>query len=114
MRSTRANSPIVTRWAGRAACLAVLLPVWLSVHSAAASDPPKPGQEPTAEAKPKSAQKSLDDALLEDLDNELLEGLGDLKDRPTPSEPDGPADCRCSRTGCKSRARRRLGRTRRR
>ncbi len=89
MRSTRLNSPIMMRWAGRVACLAVLLPAWLSGQSAAAQDPSKPGQGPQAEAKPQSAQKSLDDALWEDLDNELFEGLGDLKDRPAASEPDG-------------------------
>jgi len=89
MRSARAKSPIVTRWTGPVACLTLLLPVWLSGNSAAAQDHAKPGQGPPAEAKSESGQKSLDDGLLEDLDNELLEGVGNLKDRPAASKPDG-------------------------
>jgi hypothetical protein len=89
MPGTPKKSPIVTRWAGRVACLAVLLALGLSAHSAVAQDRAKPGQERQAQAKSESPKKSLDNALLEDLDNELLEGLDALKDRPPADKPDG-------------------------
>jgi hypothetical protein len=41
----------------------------------------EPKSDPPAAAE-KSAGRSVDDALLDDLDNELLEGLGDLKKKP--------------------------------
>jgi hypothetical protein len=49
--------------------------------------------EGQAKSQPKSAAgkvdsgKSVDDALLDDLNNELLDGLGDLKDRPGKNKP---------------------------
>jgi hypothetical protein len=50
-----------------------------------AQQPTSDEQTPAAE---KSNRKPLDDALLDDLDNELLEGLGDLKKRPDKKPPD--------------------------
>ena len=51
---------------------------------------------PTAKpSENRSDGKSLDDALLEDLDNELLEGAGDLKNRPAEkNSSQRPADSR--------------------
>ena len=43
-----------------------------------------PRPQSTKKPKPKADDPSLDDALLKDLDNELLEGVGDPKARPKP------------------------------
>ncbi len=54
--------------------------------------------EPKAPKQPQSS--SLDDALLDDLDNELLEGVGNLKDRPAPDKPGAArSDGKPSETG---------------
>jgi hypothetical protein len=58
----------------------------LAFHMAQAAADPPAGDSPK-----KPAQPPLDDALLQDLDNELLEGAGDLKKRPAvKSEKVGP------------------------
>ncbi|MEX0679013.1 MAG: hypothetical protein WD063_18205 [Pirellulales bacterium] len=87
MHGTRANSSVVRRW-GDFLAIAVLLLAWPSAwRLAAAEGQSKPNQEPEAASQTEGARRSLDDELLEDLDNELLEGVGDLKDRPGKSEP---------------------------
>ena len=58
---------------------------------------PKPADKAAESKKGPLGSPSLDDALLDDLDNELLDGAGDLKDRTRkkpadPAGPDKPAD----------------------
>jgi hypothetical protein len=65
-------------------CVAVLLPAWPSLRRCRAEEPKAEQQPPAAE---KSDPKPLDKALLDDLDNELLEGLGDLEQRPDKKSP---------------------------
>jgi hypothetical protein len=60
----------------------------------AAAEPQPPVDKP---AETKKSSPSLDDALLDDLDNELLDGAGDLKDRPR-KKPADPADKPADRT----------------
>ena len=57
----------------------------------AAEDGPKPIDQPAAKADPKGPKPSLDDELLKDLNNELLEGTSEMKDKPK-SRPAGAAD----------------------
>lgn len=90
MQNTRGNLPVVTPSAGLIACLTVLLLAGQSSwRPVAAEEPTKAQQEPQAASETDNNRRSLDEALLEDLDNELLEGLGDLKD--LRSEPDSPS-----------------------
>jgi hypothetical protein len=61
--------------------------VWHSANiSIAAAEEPKSEKPPAAVEKP--ARKSVDDSLLDDLDNELLEGLGDIKKSVPKKSPD--------------------------
>ena len=81
--------------------LTLLLPVCGAVLALTFSDPrqhclagePPIGKNADTSRVKKPAGQELDDALLNDLDNELLEGAGDLKNRPKgkPVE-SGPAD----------------------
>ena len=71
-------------WGG--ACAALVVCAVLAERSRAADDPQSkppaatsPAKNPANAPKSKSGPKALDDALLKDLDNELLEGAGDLK-----------------------------------
>ncbi|MEX2112470.1 MAG: hypothetical protein WD845_04755 [Pirellulales bacterium] len=79
---------ILVRATSAAAC--VLL---LSMAASAAADPdlvPPPDDAPPA-TKPADSS-SLDKALLEGLDNELLEGAGDTKGRTAPQKPSAASD----------------------
>jgi hypothetical protein len=86
MRSMPTQSTRMTERAGVGVCVTVFLAAWLSGSMAAAADQPKNGQESKPAAESSTSQSLLDDALLEDLDNELLDGLGDLKTRPADGE----------------------------
>jgi len=71
----------------RTACAALLL---MPLVAAGMAAEPRPAPETLPPAK---AEPGLDDALLNDLDNELLEGAGDLKDRPAkPAMKGNPGD----------------------
>jgi hypothetical protein len=86
---------------------ACTLPGWLAVCIAipfAVAEPldkakvPEQSQQPT-----QPPGSSLDDALLKDLDNELLEGAGDMKTRPKPDDSgDAAAGDKKSTAGGKS------------
>ena len=83
MRRTFSSPPAAIRWALVAASSAML----------AAAEPSKPVKRSADDAKKKSAEPALDDALLNDLDNELLRGAGDLKNGPKAKPADnGPGD----------------------
>ena len=70
----------------------------LATAQVVAADTDKPTTKPAAiKAKPKPAaakpaEPSLDDELLRDLDNELLDGAGDLKPGPSPTRPAKASD----------------------
>jgi hypothetical protein len=75
------------RWAAKIASLAILVVLPLPMTAA------EPTAKPPEQAAPakKAVQAALDDALLNELDNELLEGAGNLKNRPQPKPaPDSP------------------------
>ncbi len=61
----------------------------MSAASVAVSYAAEPAAKPADSAKKKPTAAGLDDALLKDLDNDLLEGAGDLKNAPKaqPSKP---------------------------
>ncbi len=64
----------------------------LSAAAAAAEPDLVPPPEDAPPAAKRADISSLDDALLEGLDNELLEGAGDVKGRTTPQKPSTEAD----------------------
>jgi hypothetical protein len=73
-----------------AVCAPTLLIVAHAAPSSMAAEPrPKSERRATEDATKMPASSPLDDALLKDLDNELLEGAGDLKggDKPRPAAP---------------------------
>ncbi len=68
----------------------VTMPAGMLLSRCAAAEP-EAKKEPAADKK--VLRPGLDDALLKDLDNELLEGAGDLKDKPKPKPtPDKQGD----------------------
>jgi hypothetical protein len=77
------------------ALLAAIFCTYLPMVAPAGADeaPPKTADAPkkTTDKADKKTDRtdSIDDALLKDLDNELLEGAGDLKDRPADKRPRG-------------------------
>jgi len=83
------------RWLARSAALVsglLLLLAWQLPRPCAAADEEANAKKPAASAsRSKATRPSVDDALLEDLDNELLEGVGNLKSRgekkPAESQP---------------------------
>lgn len=77
------NLPMAKWRTRRSGCWTLACVLGLAWSSAIAQDQaPSQPQKPTTKTSP--AERSLDDALLDDLDNELLEGLGDMKDLPPP------------------------------
>jgi hypothetical protein len=82
----------VTRVALAAAAVSAM--IWLPSSLAAADPAAKPPERATDAAEKKPSGSALDDALLKDLDNELLEGAGDLKagPKPKPASADGPGE----------------------
>jgi hypothetical protein len=92
----RILSPRPTKFfAALVAACAVLANSTTSVRRCAAAEPDstrEPAADKPSDKKPapSAAQRpALDDALLKDLDNELLEGAGDLKDKVKPKSIDG-------------------------
>jgi hypothetical protein len=86
MRGTFSIRELTIRSVRILGCGAALVMAFFNAHAAAAADPPaKPARPPASDAPKKPAQPALDDALLQDLDNELLEGAGALKNRPAPN-----------------------------
>lgn len=86
MRSIHRTLLVGRRWT---AVIVMTVPavLWaLANGSPAAAEEPQDKQPAAVE---KSERKSVDDALLEDLDNELLEGLGGLEKRPEGMSPEG-------------------------
>lgn len=76
---------------GGVVALAACCAIGLTSAATLAQDESAPAKPDPAPAK--AAASSLDDALLENLDNELLDGIGDLKDLPTTDKPrPAPAD----------------------
>lgn len=78
-------------------CVALCATCWLVPslsRSALADETRSSGDEPAESKKGPPASSNLDDALLDDLNSDLLEGAGDLKDRPRkkPAEPAGASD----------------------
>lgn len=66
-------------------CVALCAMCWLVVsleRSCPAAEPKPPADKPAEIKKSPPGSSNLDDALLDDLNNDLLEGAGDLKDRP--------------------------------
>jgi hypothetical protein len=63
-----------------------LVALWSVASFALAAAEPNGGDKSPPSGK--SARQKVDDALLDDLDNELLEGVGDIKKRPDKSRPD--------------------------
>jgi hypothetical protein len=87
--------PRVAAWPTTAAlACAILLVVGSRDHSAWAAEEaaPRATNPPAERAKAKAAQGALDDALLKDLDNDLLDGAGDLKKRPSAKPRQGADD----------------------
>jgi hypothetical protein len=74
--------------------LAVLAIGLCASRPSVASEPQSPSKKPSAAAPAQKPDRpALEDALLKDLDNELLEGAGDLKGRPkTGPSRDDPLD----------------------
>lgn len=93
MRSTIRNSPGAMRGALVAVCGAVLA-LALPPGASTAGEPQSKHAKQSDDVKKKPDRPALDDALLKDLDNELLEGAGDLKTAPKtkPPEPGRAAD----------------------
>ena len=93
MRNTIRRTGLSGLLLGAAICLASLA----SAQVVAADRTDKPATKPAeSKAKPKPpaakpAEPSLDEALLRDLDNELLDGAGDLKPDPLPTRPAKPS-----------------------
>jgi hypothetical protein len=68
-------------WVAALAAFTVMTMIAATCSRGVAAEPGTK-QEPSADKK--ASRPALDDALLKDLDNELLEGAGDLKDKPKP------------------------------
>jgi hypothetical protein len=81
MTPRHAQSLDLLRIATRMVCALLLAASIDAMHRVMAQEPD--GQS-TPQSSPKSKSSALDDALLDDLDNELLEGAGDLQAPPQP------------------------------
>jgi hypothetical protein len=88
------RQPLESRRGGlriQIACLAMVAMIAaLGATRVALAADPTPAAEKRTPAPPKKPDRALQDSLLEDLDNELLEGAGDLKDRSTTKQADVP------------------------
>jgi hypothetical protein len=71
---------------------ALAIPNWVTPSLRAADDEPAAAEPSDSKGEARPSKSSLDDELLKDLDNELLEGTGSLKDRPKARPADAPAD----------------------
>jgi hypothetical protein len=89
MLSTRPRFPMAAWWAGGIACAAAALVACQGPRLMAGEDQSEGKKESKAASQTQHAAKSVDDALLDDLDNELLGGVGDLKKRPRANAPEG-------------------------
>ena len=84
-----------SRWA--IVCVALCATYWLAsplVCFCLAAEPKPPGDKSAEAKKNPPSSSNLDDALLDDLNNDLLEDAGDLKDRPRKksADPAGSTD----------------------
>lgn len=90
-------SQISGRFSTALVCLALCATCWLApppLRFARADESRPSGEKPAESKKSPPASPNLDDALLDDLNNDLLEGAGDLKDRSRkkPAAPAGASD----------------------
>jgi hypothetical protein len=82
MKSAPRYRPM-NRWLPGLPACALIAALWIHAGRVGAAAEAEPKADKPAPA------SSLDDALLDDLDNELLEGVGNLKDKGTADKPTG-------------------------